>query len=1161
MNSHEIESRLKAVRLRIRGAQRTRASWILATAFLAGLLLIMAADYFFAPLPDFARWALFSAWIVIFAFAAKRVLAPLFRKITLVQIARWIETRHPEMEERLSTVLELSKNDTGVSPELLEALGKAANEDITHVDPRIEVKSAQKRLPWKKPAAALAVILLLCLVIWPKEVSRLLVRAVAPFSDIGNAGAVKFTIDPGNLEVMEGDAIRIRVRFTGDDRQIGLVMKMNDGTETTQPLVRDGKDFLYTLDPARQSFTYHVVSGRARSDRFNATVWPLPRLTNPRVELSYPAYTGLLKNKAPLGQGIEAVEGTEVRLEADLNTRVQLATLEINGEPATTGPELSGGAPHHLAFTWKLAAAHTGEAVIKLKNHLGREMEALRFPIEVLPDLEPQVVVVSPTKKEIRVRPDELLRIQYEVTEDFAVKSTALEINAGGDRGESIALDLPFAVKETRPPRFDGSATASVGQLRSRFPGKDQLKLRIRAEDGRPADLGGPGVGFSEWLTIRIDRNAESLARQELRAEHDEAREKLEKAIQEARQAKDQIDGLREEVKKEQMQENAVKRLEQTTEKLASAEEKIAELAKEMELGVHAAKADEVAKAAEQLERSKESLENAPLQDQAQERGEQLEEAKKDAEAAIKQLEEVRNAIDRDREKVEDLARVQELAQQQQELARQALENLGQPVSQQNQQQWKNEQQQVAEQLRQQLRERPDAKAEALKRQAGEAKAMAEEAREIAEAQQNLQQQAEQSAQPDQNALKEQLQQALAKEQAKIADEVKNEMAQARQDRNEAADVLPEATSAAEAALEQLQDNQPQAAAESAKKAAEAMKEAGGQETAEANQPPDSAQNGTPDAPKPEAGAAENPPAENPAASSEANMEGQAPASPEAQAAEAAQAEALGDLAERQEQVAEAMEALAKGDLNAALQSLQDAQAEAAANVAEAINETPLVDGNGNMNEAANNARQGAQQAQSAEQQGEAGQQQQAAQQHAQAAQNFQKSAEALERAAMEFSQQAEQLASQSPNPNKAELPAGELAEAFQEAGDAANGEGAEAAQSAAEAAAALAQAAQAARGRMQGKPQPGQGGLAQMPGPNGLPGEKAPENMENPQQRSPDPGVPPELAKLGITAADWEKIKANLAGDIGSGGAEAVPEEYRGLVKGYFESMSKKKD
>jgi hypothetical protein len=96
-----------------------------------------------------------------------------------------------------------------------------------------------------------------------------------------------------------------------------------------------------------------------------------------------------------------------------------------------------------------------------------------------------------------------------------------------------------------------------------------------------------------------------------------------------------------------------------------------------------------------------------------------------------------------------------------------------------------------------------------------------------------------------------------------------------------------------------------------------------------------------------------------------------------------------------------------------------------------------------------------------------------------------------------------------------------------------------------------MAKAAQAARQKMQGQGKPGQ----PMPGiPGEQPGDKPDENLRTPEA---DPGVPPELAKLGISAADWEKIQANLKSDVGGSGAGGVPEEYRGLVKKYFEAMT----
>lgn len=1104
MNSQEIESRLRTIRSRIRSAQIRRALWVIATVALGGLILIMAADYFFAPLPQAARWILSGAWLAGLLFAVKTTIAPLLRKITLIRIARWLEARHPEMDERLSTVLELSGNGSGVSPELLHALASAADQDIRKVDPRTEVKSAQTSRRWGRPAAALTVLLLITLVVWPREISRLMVRAVAPFSDRGNAGATRFTIKPGDIEITEGDPIRIEIGYDGKENSIDLLLDIAGRKTFSQPLARDGEVFTYTLDPARESFTYRAQSGRARSDAFTAKVHPLPRISEPKLTLAYPAYTNLPETTVSASGGVEAVEGTRATLTGTLNTVVSRTSFEIDGKPVEgVETKLPAQIPGPITFTWTLTPSMSGEAVVRLTNPLGRETEALRFPVESLADLPPQVAIVLPTKKEIRVRPDEILEIQYEVTEDFALARTLIEAEGGKNRNTTLDLTLPFAVPGTRPPLHTGTASVSVGLLSQQLVGANEIRIRVRADDARPSDLGGPGIGRSEWLTLRIDRNAESLARQTLRAEHDEARETLQNAINETRQAKDQLDSLRDEIKKDQMPEHALKRLEQATEKLAAAEQKAEQIAEQMENSVHAAKAEQTEKAAENIEQSREALENAPLQDTPEKREQQLAEAKQNAEQAIKQLEEVRERMDRDREKVQDLARLQELAQQQRELARQAQENVSNPPeSPQAAQEWQNQQRQVAEQIKQQLREQPQARAEALKQQAENAKALAEEARQIAETQKQLQQQAAQTAKPEQAAeLKEQLENAISEQQAALAQEAKEKLAEAQERRTPSADQLPEATAAAEKALEELKQDNPQAAANAAKEAAEALKKA-----ADPTQP---------------------------------------------------SSDALSNLAERQEQLSGAMEAVAEGKLDEALKALQEAQAETAENLAESIAETPLVDQTGNTNQATDNARQGSRQAQEAAKQSG---QPQSPREHEQAAANFEKSAEALDRAAQEFARQAEEAAGQQANPNKAPVPAAELAEAFGESMQAATTEGSEAAQSSEAAADALEQAASQARSEMQGQPSAPKPGSGEMPGSEGLPGQMPPD-QDGLQKKSGDPGVPPELAKLGISAADWEKIRATLSSDVGARGADAIPEEYRGLVKGYFESMTRKKD
>ena len=1114
----EIGRRLEAVRSSIRRAQWTRGGLLVATVMLGGLLSMMALDHFLAPLPQAARWAMFGVWVLGTLVAAAIGLRPLLRKIGLVQVARWIEGRHPEIEERMSTVLELAGSHGGVSEGLLEELAKSAGEDVDKVDARAELKAVGAAKKWARPATALAAMLLLIFIVWPQEAARLAVRAVAPFSTLGNAAAVKFSVKPGNVELLEGDALDITVSYDGPAKQLELVMAMPGGNEIIQPMLPAGDAWSYRLDPVREGFRYKVRAGRGESDGCEVTVWPLPAVPEPRVKLTFPEYTGLLPKEDPLGRGIEAVRGTKAELTGELNTAVESAWLEIDGKRVADGSVEKSASGGRVGVAWELNREGAGEAVLWLKHRLGREVEALRFPVRVLEDLSPAVRWLSPVATELRVRPDEVLGLRYEVTEDFGVAALQLEVKTDGQEPRRLERDLPEKLGgSAKPPRYRGESGMAAGELLEAWPGASELRLRVRAVDARPADLDGPGVGHSEWLLIKIDRHAESLARQELRAEHDGARETIESAMRQAREARERMDWHRGEMRNDELSKDAVKHFEEARERLAKAQEDLEKLAERMQESVHATKADEVRKASEQLAQARQELESAPLQDGQQQREEKLDHAREQAEAAVKNLEKAREAMDRDRQKVEELARFQELAQQQRELARQAEKQATAQQETPMTREWQDRQRGVEEQLRQQLREQPQARAEALEAQAEEARKLAEEAKALSESQKALEEQSKQTPVGSPEGLRE----ALGKEQTKIGEEASQRLAEAREQRSEAADHLPEAVAATEQAKEALSKGDDQAAAEAANEAAEAMKDA----VADPKQG---------DATQPEQGE---------------SKQGQSEQGAVAQAEMKAEVEAL---AERQEKVAEALDALAEGKTAAALQGLQQLQAEEAKELAEAVAEMPQAERSGHMNEARETSRQGGEHARSAAQKGSEGKSQEAAGKHQESAANLQRSADALGRAAEEFDQAAGQAKGQQPEQHRAPLAPEDLAEAFQAAARASEqNQASQSANQATQAAEAMAKAAQAARQQMQGQGKSGQ----PKPGmPGEQPGEKPEENLRTPQA---DPGVPPELAKLGISAADWEKIQANLKSDVGDSGTAGVPEEYRGLVKKYFEAMT----
>jgi hypothetical protein len=1151
-SSPSIDQSLAALLRQIRRTQAWRACWMLTTVALCGLLLIMAVDWFLAPVPTWARWSLFGTWLVVVLLTAKHALSPLIQKISSVALARWLELRHPEMQERISTALELQGQERGISAGLLEELRRAAEIDAGKVDARMEVKSVSNVRRWARPALCLLAVFALLLALWPKQSVRLLVRAVAPFSNYGNAGAASFVIAPGNIELLEGDALEIRVQYQGTAPTISLRTKWENGITAEEALASNGDAYLYQLNPVSRSFRYAALAGRDESDWFAVTVWPRPSLVDAKLRVEAPAYLDREPTMEPLDDQVTAVCGTTFHLLAKTNTAIESARLEIAGISVAQANVTSMSGISQIDLPWQLEEPGLVEAKVILRHRLGHDIEAHAFVIELLEDQAPQVVLLSPVQKELRLRPDEQLELRYDVIEDHALSRVAVELSDNRDRNLSLGQDLPYRVEGSRPQRFRGSSTLSIGDLMTRVGNKRDFRIRLKAQDGKPTERSGPGIGYSEWLRIRIDANADSLVRQELREQHEGAMKEIDKTIQQVREARQSIDQQKEPVKKGELPPKTEKNLQEAAEKLADAQEKSNELAKKMEESIHAPLANDVKQAAEKMQQSRENMEEAPLQDESAQREDKMQQASDKAEESIRQLEQVKQEMQKQNEKIQSLARLQELAQKQQEVARQAQQN----TEKQNpaeQKEWQEQQKQVAQQLRQELQQQPQALAEALKQQAETAQQLAEQAKDIAQAQEQLQQQAQQSAQdqankePSAEETQQAIQQALAKEQAEIAAETQDQLEQAREQRNELADQLPATSAATEKAKEQLASESANDAAAASAEAQQALEKAAAQAEAAAQEKADAAETA----------------ANEQSQSQGESAEPSAAAAQEKTASELANAaEALEQLAERQAMVAEAAQALAEGDTGKALEQLQEAQAQSAQELAEAIAAAPQAQPSGAMQQAEQSSKQGSQQAQQAAQQAQQGQQQQAAQQHGQAEQNFAQSAAALEQAAKEMSAAAEQAAQQPTPASQAQASPQDLAQAFSQAAEASqNAAPQQAAQQSQLAAQALQQAAQSAKAKMQGQnptsPRPGtpQPQTAQQPGE----ASPQPSTAEGPSEHppEPDPGLPPELAKLGISAADWEKIQNSLRSDVGSGGAQAIPEEYRELVKGYFQSMS----
>ena len=133
-------------------------------AAVGALLLVMAIDASVTLYSLSTRWILsVSAYAITVGAALWFLVRPLAHSFTLAGIARTIETRHPELQERISSAVELLTTDDAPelrgSEQLIGALVEQATDNVRAIQPRREVSLAAAK-PFLVVAAAVVAILI-----------------------------------------------------------------------------------------------------------------------------------------------------------------------------------------------------------------------------------------------------------------------------------------------------------------------------------------------------------------------------------------------------------------------------------------------------------------------------------------------------------------------------------------------------------------------------------------------------------------------------------------------------------------------------------------------------------------------------------------------------------------------------------------------------------------------------------------------------------------------------------------------------------------------------------------------------------------------------------------------------------------------------------------
>lgn len=1209
-----ILNKLEAMIRRVRRLLFIRGFFATLAVALSCLLVIMAIDATVTLFSSTARWALSLTGLAITLVAAWWYLVrPLSRKFTLTHMARILEVRHPELQERISTAVELLSSDDPDSikgsEELISAVVDSAVVDVEAVDPKSEFAPVKTKR-FAKFAGVVAGIVLILLAIWPNQAWTLLTRAVAPFLDIGNAYADSLVIEPGDTRIARGDDLTITMSVEHEKlKRAEIRMQLPDGTETVERMSMVGesegrKQFSLTFPNVQEGFAYRVRAGSAVSEFFDVETVDPPAIETLTIRYDYPEYTGLTDAEAVTETGeIRAVDHTRVTVIGKTNKPIWDAKMLLNDAKEIETPKVE---ENTATWEFELASGMNGTWNLELGDEDGFSSTSNPFPIEVLPDKPPTVQIAEPVPKEMKLKPTERLPIVSEIIEDFGVANVALLVTPDGEPSP-IEVPKEAPVAGARSDEYRSSVSLDIAALGLK-PEQRHLAVQVQVKDGRPADYDGPGMGLSEVIFINLDRNAKSLADQAIEAQRKELNEKMQKAEQELKRAKSEMERAEKELRRsEDINDSANSALDRFSERTESAREALDDISAALNTPLFREQAEQAQQIADEpVAQAMEKADLIPVTDEKDQRIAEAREAKSKIDEALKNLDELEKSM-KEADSVYDMIselndlanRQQEVAQkaeqwskqaeqQAAEMARQNNENAQEQFDQQQrrqQQQFQQEQNRVENQLGEMLKDNAAALAEVLEQQREEATQMSAKAQALAEEQKALREINQDASQNrDEQALREQLLERLQKKQEQLAEQAqqKAEAEVASQDSPDTADAPPnqedqqslaEAAEQAKRAAEELAKREVDPASEAANEASDSLSEAAESESSQSEpQMADAAESNAgenaPEGSEPsdsqDQTTAENDAAETPnLPSSLALAEMQMALAKQIQAVKNGDLqEALAGMEAQLAEEAEALQADAKA-METTMQNLEQQSARQATDQAERA----LDQGSRKADDSSRQLSQAQQQQDTATERGDvpAGEISQPAQstmQRAQAAQQqsqslLEQAADALARFSEDIGQTLEGL---EPSDMDERITNSEdLANGFDDVSQSSQSQNAQqAAQKSKQAAESLQQLAQAAMKKMGNNPNPN----PQQP----LPPQDNPDDPDSSQlnetgEKTSDAdgsGVPPELSSLGISAEDWTRFKGALVGGNATAIETELPAEYRELVGRYFQVIAK---
>ncbi len=566
----ELRRELTQLDLRLRWVEFARGCGSLLFVVLLLSALFLGVDLFY-PLSGAIRFCL----LIVLATTAlwlgyQWLVTPLARRREWPELAFLIDRSFPDLQERVSSTVELSlvpEEVRGMASEFMrQRLRQETDKKLATID-LWECLSLGSMALALVAATLIAILAAVPLMFDSGSYSLLWQRLLTPWANLESATNLTFVVDEGDRTIPRGEDLLIQARpewrFREETlpREIRLTWSTRNGQAAARAMSYDSRRGVYVgkIAQVTEPLQYELSSRQARSRVYRVDVADRPRILDAMLTVEPPAYTHHKPTEHEGAMGtIRAIQGSRLiarlrfehpvaeaawvwstsritrpgeessanstngRTAPPSSSRSAEDEIPVGQRPTTIPATIS---PDGYSAVVEVRADQSDSFQFRLASAAGlrNQNEPLRV-IQVIPDRPPRVEILGDSEP-MKVRADEIVPIEVLADDDFGVMELLV-----------VVENLTAGKKPTTLPEWTSSKTGPTERLvQDRYElnlaplnlkNGDILGYRAVARDGRPDPR--PNEVWTPRHVLLISQDVKSLAGQEVEEFYEAVRRQAE---------------------------------------------------------------------------------------------------------------------------------------------------------------------------------------------------------------------------------------------------------------------------------------------------------------------------------------------------------------------------------------------------------------------------------------------------------------------------------------------------------------------------------------------------------------------------------------------------------------------------------------------------------